>query len=330
MSKQIRTWQIVNEALERIDTSLQSSGKTEVYDLEPWLESNPEIVSEDLLLIGRQVKTKSGFMDLLGIDSSGNTVIIELKRDSLPREALAQGIDYASDVAQWSYEQLNDVCHKYMDKNLDEAFAEKFPDIDAEAINVNATQKILLVGFSVESSLERMIEWLSQDYNVSINAIILSYVQTKSGDELLTKTSVLSEEIVEQRTKSKSFTISKCDKPGTFNDEDLKKHLIRYLSIDKVTNQKIRKILLPALLPVEVLTRDQVVEEFEKAGFNRTRAGKIVAWISNQMSMKKNSFLRQVVSYGNPIHDWEKNDYAARPEYKELVKEVLQELEKME
>jgi hypothetical protein len=35
---------------------------------------------------------KSGPIDLLGIDKTGNVVIIEIKRDKLPREALAQAI----------------------------------------------------------------------------------------------------------------------------------------------------------------------------------------------------------------------------------------------
>jgi RecB family endonuclease NucS len=51
------------------------------------------------LIIGEQVQTKSGYLDFLGIDKNGNTVIIELKRDKLPREVIAQTIDYASDVA---------------------------------------------------------------------------------------------------------------------------------------------------------------------------------------------------------------------------------------
>lgn len=39
--------------------------------------------------------------------------------------------------------------------------------------------------------------------------------------------------------------------------------------------------------------------------------------------MKKNDFLRQVVAYDYPRHDWEKDNFTIRPEYRELVKEVL-------
>ncbi len=206
MGTEIKTWQIVDGHLSTLQTELRTEGRTEPYDLEPWIASQPSIVCSDLLVIGRQVATRSGPIDLLGIDSSGNTVIIELKRDELPRECLAQAIDYASDVAGWTVERLNEVCVAYTGKTLEFAFNQAFPDVDAENLNINSTQRIALVGFAIESSLERMIEWLSDAYGVNVNAIVLSYVKTRSGDELLTRTSIISEEMEQERSrKQKKF-----------------------------------------------------------------------------------------------------------------------------
>jgi hypothetical protein len=44
--------------------------------------------------------------------------------------------------------------------------------------------------------------------------------------------------------------------------------------------------------------------------------------------MEKNDFLRQVISYEypNPNNPWQKDNYGVRDDYRELVKEVLQEL----
>jgi len=100
MATEIRTWQIVEGKLEPIDTSLEVQGRTEPYDLEPWIASNPGIIGSDIAIIGRQVMSKSGPVDLLGIDKSGNLIVVELKRGMLPREALAQAIDYASDASR--------------------------------------------------------------------------------------------------------------------------------------------------------------------------------------------------------------------------------------
>lgn len=327
MSTKIKTWQICNGKLEVIDTSLQAGGRTEPYDLEPWIETNPSILSDSILLIGKQVATKSGKIDLLAIDRMGNTVIVELKRDLLPREVLAQAIDYASDVAGWSSEKLGEICGKYLNKALEDAFNDKFPDVDMESINLNGTQRILLVGFSIESSLERMIEWLSETYNVNINAIILSYIKTRSGDELLSKTSIISEEIIEERIKTNKFTIAKSERPGSYEHSELKAHLIAYLSDKKITNQRIKNILLPALLKSDLLTREQVIQAFADAGNDVTKIGYHISLISNQIDMEKNSFLWQVISFDYPNRAWEKDNYAVRPEYRELVAEVLSELQ---
>src|SRR5262245_32425909 len=130
MGTEIKSWQIINGKLISIDTDLKNEGRTEPYDLEPWLASNPEIIGTDILIIGRQVMTRSGPIDLLGIDKLGNTVTIEIKRAELPRESLAQAIDYASDVAEWTVERLSEVCTEYTKKTLQDAFNEAFPDVD--------------------------------------------------------------------------------------------------------------------------------------------------------------------------------------------------------
>ncbi|CAH9018676.1 endonuclease NucS domain-containing protein [Candidatus Nitrosacidococcus sp. I8] len=110
MTTEIKTWEIINGELVEIDTSLTKQGRKEKDDLEKWIKTSPKILGEDILLIGEQVWRKSGPLDYLGIDNQGNLVIIELKRDKLPREVLAQAIDYASDVADWDMDRLNEIC----------------------------------------------------------------------------------------------------------------------------------------------------------------------------------------------------------------------------
>ena len=327
MGTEIKSWQIINGKLTSIDTALKNEGRTEPYDLEPWLASNPEIIGIDIIIIGRQVMTRSGPIDLLGIDKSGNTVIVEIKRAELPRESLAQAIDYASDVADWTVEKLSEVCSEYTKKMLLEVFHEAFPDVDLEAANLNSTQRIILVGFSIEASLERMIEWLSDSYGVNANAVVLSYVKTKGGDELLTKTSIISEEMEQERSRKK-FKWQMSDARGEHDVQGLKQLLLEYLSRDNVTNQRMRDILLPALLKTKVLSRDQLKKAFVDFDprHDESKVGYYLSLVSSQLGMKKNDFLRQVVAYEYPRHHWEKDNFAIRPEYRDLVKEVLEEL----
>ncbi len=333
MGTEIKTWQIVNNKLTPVNTSLKNEGRTEPYDLEPWIASHPLIIGPDIAIIGKQVMSKSGPIDLLGIDRTGNLVIIEIKRDKLPREALAQAIDYASDAAEWTIDKIAEICLSYTTKGLVEFISESFPDIDVEAININDSQRIVLIGFSVESSLERMIEWLSDNFNVNINAVVLNYIKTLNGDELLARTSIISEEIeLERVKKKKKFEIPMSDEPGSYDKDNLKELLTEYLSKDQVTSLRIRDVLLPVLLKKKTVTREQLKKEF--LDFDKTveasKVGYHLTTISTQLGMKKNDFLRQIISYEYPTYSWEKDNFSIRPDYHDFINSILEELKQKE
>lgn len=328
MSLQIRSWQIVDGALRPADTSLAEHGRREANDLETWIASEPSLLGSDIVLIGRQVPTQSGPLDLLGIDRAGNTVIIELKRDRLPREVLAQAIDYASDIASWSIERLSEESAKYTRKSLEELLTDRFEDIDLETLNVNGAQRILLVGFSADSALERMIEWLSTTYAVGINAIVLQYARTAGGEELLIKTAVISEDEERERVKRKQFKIPMSDEPGEYDKGQVEELLRAYLSSQLVSSRRMREILLPCCLASTQVTRDQLVQEFLNRGQapDAAAAGRFVSLISLQLGMAKNDYLRQVIGYDYPDHDWQKDNYHIRNGYRPMVEELLTEL----
>lgn len=329
MGTEIKIWQILDGKMIQVQTSMKSEARTEVYDLEPWIASQPEIVGTDLLIIGRQVATRSGSIDLLAIDNSGNTVIIELKRDELPRECLAQAIDYASDVASWTAERIGDVCANHLEKPLEVAFGEAFPDADIENLTINSTQRIVLVGFSIEASLQRMIGWLSDKYSVNINAVVLSYARTKSGDEILSRTFIISEEIEQERTrKQKKFEIQMSDEPGSYDTARLTDLLREYFVREKVTNQRMRDIVFPALLSTKVVTREALKKAFVRFDpqYDQSKIGHYLTLVSSQLGMKKNDFLRQVVAYDYPRHRWEKDNFSIHEEYRELVGDLLSSL----
>lgn len=330
MSTAIRAWQVVDRRLQPLDSGLVDTGRREYSDLETWVASDAGIVSTDVTFIGRQVVTKSGPLDLLGIDNHGNVVVVELKRDMLPREALAQAIDYASDIAEWSVERLSEICTQYTGKNLEEHLVQSFPDIDLENININESQRIFLVGFGLEGALERMINWLSKSYDVSINAIVLRYIRTGKGDEILTRVTVISEEIEKQRVeKKKRFQIAMSDVPGNYPDSELRKKLLQYLSSSLWSSQRMRDAMIPALLRDGKATREQLKEEFVRVGVaeNVNQAGYFLALVSQQMGMAKNDFLRQVIGYElHPNHPWLKEVYFVKDEYRGVLEEILSEL----
>lgn len=326
MATEIKTWEIIDGELNEINTTLAQHGRKEKDDLEKWLKTNPKILGDNILVIGEQVLTKSGQLDYLGIDNNGNLVIVELKRDKLARDVLAQAIDYASDVANWDIEKLNEICLTFSGNSLEDYITDHFENVELDDLLINKAQRILLVGFSIDEALNRMIEWLSSKYDVGVNAIILNYVRTSSGNELLSRTVIIPEEIEKEKTNKKKFTIPMSDEPGTYEPERLKELLKIYLNNKQLSSKRLKTILLPVLLKKEKITREQLKKEFVKAGeaTDENKAGYFIALMSNQLGQAKKDFLRQIIHYEYPKYHWEKDNFSIRPEYKDLVKEILE------
>jgi len=135
-------------------------------NLEVLLENNPEYFFEEakILIIGRQVTTNlNTFIDLLGIDNQGNTVVIELKRDKTHRETIAQLMEYASFVDNLDYEQLNEIFQNYTNEesNLDDYHKEYF-GIDDESISIswNKSSKLVIVAQEITPEIKQTSMYL--------------------------------------------------------------------------------------------------------------------------------------------------------------------------
>lgn len=327
MATEIKVWQIENGKLVLIDATMAGVKRTEPEDLEQWIKSNPSILGQDILIIGEQVQTKSGPLDFLGIDNLGNTIIIELKRDRIPRDALTQAIDYASDISSWDFDKLSEECVKYRGQPLDVCINENFGDVDLEEISVNQAQRILSVGTYIEESLQRMIEWLSSNYGVSINAVIFKYIRTKSGDELIARTMIIPEEVEKERSQKQQRKIPMSDEPGSYGDDELETLLRKYLSEDRATPRRIREIVLPLCLDHEPVKRDEIKNELtkRKEAKDEAQVGIILTTISRELGIKQRGYLRQVIRYDKP-NPWEKDNYRIEGKYKGMIKDLLNDL----
>ena len=329
MATEIKTWEIVNGNLNAIDTTLADNQRMEKEDLERWIKTNPKILGEDILILGEQIKTKSGVIDFLGIDNNGNMVIIELKRDKLPREVVAQAIDYASAVTEWDIDKIGEICQSYRNQGLEDYLSENFTEFNIEEAVINNNQRLLIVGFGIEEATNRMVEWLSSNYNLSINAVILNYSKTSTGNEILSRTVIIPEEVEIQKANKKKFTIPRSDKPGEYEDDKLRELLKKYLGNNLHSARRLRDIMIPALLSGKVFTRVQLLNEFVKSGeaTDKSQAGYFMSLISSQIGQEWKDFLRQVIEYSYPNFPWEKDNFKLRDEHIELVKEVLSEFE---
>lgn len=295
--------------------------------LEKWIKTKPEILGNDILIIGEQVYTKSGPLDFLGIDNNGNLVIVELKREKLAQVVLAQAIDYASDLANWDIEKISETCMAYTGNSLEDYMTANFENLEIDDLTVNQSQRLLLVGFSIEESLGRMIEWLSDNFDMAINAVILNYVKTSNGAELLSRTVTIPEEVAKEKSIKKKFKIEMSDEPGEYETDKLKELLRSYFKRANYSSNRIKNVLLPALLEHDLLTRNQLKKAFvtAKEANDESQAGYFIALISNQLGHAKKDYLRQIIHYEYPDNSWTKDNFRLREGTKELVQELLDE-----
>lgn len=223
---------------------------------------------------------------------------------------------------------MNEVCVKYTNTQLDEYITQNFNDINLENFPVNQAQRILLVGTSVDEPLQRMIEWLSNNYEVSVNYVILKYIRTESGDELLARTVIIPEEIAEERSQKQQRIIQMSDEPGNYEKDELMRHLKDYLSLTSRVPSLIRKILLPLCLDHEPVRREEIKELVkENYAEDAGRSGTLVSNISTTLGYKHNDFLRQVISY-EKTYPGIRDNYRIKQEYKKMVQDLLTQLKK--
>lgn len=152
--------------------------------LEGYIESDPAVLGEPLLVIGRQVPTAhGGFVDLLALDETGSLHVIELKRDKTPRDVAAQTLDYGSWAATLGRSEIDNIFATYRPGlALEEAFADRFGDTLPE--EVNTAQEFTIVAASVDAATERIVRFLNEDFDVPINVVFFRHFQDNGSSYL--------------------------------------------------------------------------------------------------------------------------------------------------
>jgi len=160
---------------------------TEKLFQEDWLQKliyeNPQILPVDnleigftpLIPLGREISIKVGYIDNLFISPDGYITIVETKLWRNPeakREVVGQIIDYAKELTNWSFEQLDDEIKNRNPQKLGIIQSIKNYEIIDEEMesklidNVERNLKrgrflLLVVGDGIRESVEDMVEYLS-------------------------------------------------------------------------------------------------------------------------------------------------------------------------
>ena len=167
--------------------------------LEDTLVENPNLLIEGLTLVGRQTPTEGGPLDLLGVDGDGKLVVFELKRGTLSRDAVAQIIDYASDLDDMALDDLAEhISERSGTGGIDkiEDFQEWYDGRGLGELEESLKPlRMFLVGLGADHRTERMVKFLAENSGMDISlltfhgfvyedkTILAKQVEVEGGDE---------------------------------------------------------------------------------------------------------------------------------------------------
>ena len=156
-------------------TPLGSNNQLESEQLlEDTLVANPNLLLDGLTLVGRQMPTEGGPLDLLGVDGDGRLVVFELKRGTLSRDAVAQVIDYASDLDDMDLGALADhISERSGVGGIDEIedFQEWYDGRGFGELESLKPLHMFLVGLGVDDRTERMVRFLAESSDMAITLL---------------------------------------------------------------------------------------------------------------------------------------------------------------
>ena len=201
MPQNVRLWRVDDRGeLDEISKSNLASER----QLEDWLETDIDILDTNLLVIGRQVLTDYGhYLDFLCINNEGDLVVVELKRDRTPRDVTAQALDYASWIEDLSADRISDIANEYLKSNgpIEAAFSRKF-QIDLPD-SINDTHHMLIVASDIDSSTERIVQYLSSR-GIGINFVTFEHFVSETDVKLLSRVFMIEQDEVTIRTNTRS------------------------------------------------------------------------------------------------------------------------------
>ncbi|MHB1729774.1 MAG: endonuclease NucS domain-containing protein, partial [Leptospirillum sp.] len=160
--------------------------------LEDILAKNIGILVPKLMVIGRQVRTSfDKVIDILTIDITGNLSVIELKKEKTPRDIVAQVLDYGSWVSTLHDEDIagiyNDYLRRYFPEeqtqSINETFCRYF-NVTTMPDELNQSHQLIIVASFLDSSTERIVNYLAKQYKVDIKTIFFRFFKDGESEYL--------------------------------------------------------------------------------------------------------------------------------------------------
>lgn len=173
-----------------------------------------------LTIIGRQINTEAGPLDLLAADPMGRLCVIEIKRGHVRRDTISQALDYASCIATMPSEELIAQAEKYkgsrrsfIDPSLRTLLDNYFENDEDRQV------QIFIVGTGQDKGLKRMADFLARSGILSISIITYEVFETEDGERLLIRQLTEGDERPELKSEVVTVedVVARADREGVGN-----------------------------------------------------------------------------------------------------------------
>lgn len=181
-------WNISDEGPQTLKRSSVGLEK----NLESWIERDPDMLQSGMTIVGRQIKIEAGRLDLLGLDMQGGWILIEIKSGYVYRETIAQVLDYAACLSSISYQELSEKVNEYL---IEEGSNDKDPlrglladrQVEHSVDEDTREVQILVVGTGRAPGLQRMVNYLTEAYEMPVAVVTFEVFEDKTGQRIMVR-----------------------------------------------------------------------------------------------------------------------------------------------
>lgn len=181
-------------------------------NLETWIEKDPSLVQNGLVILYRQFVLDGGRLDLLALDPQGRMVVIEIKAGFLDNNVITQAFYYVAQIAHMPFDSLSTKVDSYLEtKNvrLVQLLEERGVDIVSQQ-NERETLAIV-VGTGRTSGFSQMLDFFAAKYEIPITSVVFDVFEVPDGEKVL----------VRERTDADFVKASYTEKPKQWSVENV-------------------------------------------------------------------------------------------------------------
>ena len=181
--------------------TLAEAGLKEREDLQEWIIEHPEILGEDVLIVTFEFdrwltnagQSQADRLDVLGIDSSGHLLVVELKRDKAPDTVEMQALKYAAMASRFTPETLASQHARFLtrrgkvtsDSEALELLAAHVSELSIENLR---EPRLMLIARDFPPTVTATCVWLAER---GLDITLLRFQAYRSEDQVLLTTSQL-------------------------------------------------------------------------------------------------------------------------------------------